>query len=269
MSDKPPRRTKTPAVKMPTAAAKTVKAIAARTVTVVQTGLDFESPLDVVCGVDEAGRGPLAGPVVAAAVILDPKRRIRGLDDSKVLTAKKREALYEKIVERSLAWCVASASVEEIDTLNILHATMLAMKRAVEGLSVVPTLAKIDGNRCPVLSVRSEAIVSGDALVPCISAASILAKVTRDRMLTELHQAFPMYGFDAHAGYGTPQHLLALREHGPCEHHRRSFAPVREAHLRLGLALGDLPTETAVIEPPAFGDDAFDDASLDLDRRPF
>ncbi|GAB7523828.1 ribonuclease HII [Paraburkholderia sp. 2C] len=250
-------------------APKRVRTVAAKAVIAVQPGLDFESPLDIICGVDEAGRGPLAGPVVAAAVILDPKRRIRGLDDSKVLSAKKREALYDKIVERSLAWCVASASVEEIDTLNILHATMLAMKRAVEGLSVVPTLAKIDGNRCPTLSVRSEAIVSGDALVPCISAASILAKVTRDRMLFDLHQTFPVYGFDAHAGYGTPQHLLALREHGPCAHHRRSFAPVREAHLRLGVALGDLPSGTVIVEPAAFGNDAFDDASLDLDRPPF
>ncbi|CAB3747981.1 ribonuclease HII [Paraburkholderia humisilvae] len=263
MSDKPPRGTKATAAK----AANTAKP--GSTVVVLQPGLDFESPLDIVCGVDEAGRGPLAGPVVAAAVVLDPKRRIRGLDDSKVLTAKKREALYDKIVERSLAWCVASASVEEIDTLNILHATMLAMKRAVEGLSMVPTLAKIDGNRCPVLNVRSEAIVSGDALVPCISAASILAKVTRDRMLMELHQAFPMYGFNAHVGYGTPQHLLALREHGPCEHHRRSFAPVREAHLRLGSAPNRLPPETAVVEPTAFGADVFDGASLDLDRPPF
>lgn len=201
----------------------------------VQAGLEFDSARDVICGVDEAGRGPLAGPVVAAAVILDAKRPIHGLDDSKALSPKKRDALYELIVERSVAYCVASASVEEIDTLNILHATMLAMKRAVEGLAVIPTLARIDGNRCPTISVRSEAIIGGDALVPCISAASIIAKVTRDRMLLELHQTFPVYGFDAHAGYGTPQHLAALREHGPCEHHRRSFAPVREAHARIGL----------------------------------
>lgn len=161
--------------------------------------------------------------------MLDPARPIVGLDDSKALSAKKRERLFDEIVVHALAYSVASASVEEIDSLNILHATMLAMKRAVEGLSVLPTLAKIDGNRCPMLAIRSEAIVGGDALVPSISAASILAKVTRDRMLVELHQQFPMYGFDAHAGYGTPQHLAALREHGPCEHHRRSFAPVREA----------------------------------------
>ncbi len=186
---------------------------------------------------------------MAAAVILDPKRRIRGLDDSKALSAKKREALYDKIVERSLAYCVASASVEEIDTLNILHATMLAMKRAVEGLAITPTLVKIDGNRCPVISLRAEAIVGGDALVPAISAASILAKVTRDRMLVELHERFPMYGFDAHAGYGTPQHLAALIAHGPCEHHRRSFAPVRAAHERRGLRVklpGDVPIAAKV-----------------------
>ncbi|EKS9916387.1 ribonuclease HII [Burkholderia multivorans] len=195
----------------------------------MQAGFDFSRPDEIVCGVDEAGRGPLAGPVVAAAVILDPARPIDGLDDSKVLSAKKRDALYELIVSNARAYCVASASVDEIDSLNILHATMLAMKRAVEGLSVLPTLAQIDGNRCPTLSVRAEAIVSGDALVPSISAASILAKVTRDRMLVDLHERFPVYGFNVHAGYGTPQHLAALREHGPCEAHRRSFAPVREA----------------------------------------
>jgi ribonuclease HII len=194
-----------------------------------QAGFSFDAPGEIVCGVDEAGRGPLAGPVVAAAVILDPARPIVGLDDSKALSAKKREQLYIEIVERAQAYCVASASVEEIDTLNILHATMLAMKRAVEGLAVLPTLAKIDGNRCPTLAIRSEAIIGGDALVPSISAASILAKVTRDRMLVDLHASFPLYGFDVHSGYGTPKHLAALREHGPCEHHRRSFAPVRAA----------------------------------------
>ncbi|WP_175734912.1 ribonuclease HII [Burkholderia ambifaria] len=195
----------------------------------LQGGFDFSRPDEIVCGVDEAGRGPLAGPVVAAAVILDPARPIDGLDDSKALSAKKRDALYDLIVARASAFCVASASVDEIDTLNILHATMLAMKRAVEGLSVLPTLAQIDGNRCPMLTVRAEAIVSGDALVPSISAASILAKVTRDRMLVDLHDRFPVYGFNMHVGYSTPQHLAALREHGPCEVHRRSFAPVREA----------------------------------------
>ncbi|EEA00876.1 Ribonuclease H [Burkholderia sp. H160] len=231
---------------------------------VAQTGLNFESAEDIVCGVDEAGRGPLAGPVVAAAVIFDPaKPMIRGLDDSKALSANKREALYDKIVERALAYCIASASVEEIDSLNILHATMLAMKRAVEGLSVVPTLVKVDGNRCPTLSIRSEAVIGGDALVKSISAASILAKVTRDRMLVELHQAYPMYGFDAHAGYGTPQHLAALREHGPCEHHRRSFAPVREAHLRFGTGV-PLPAADAVVVADALllDDDPFGAAGL-------
>lgn len=229
--------------------------IAARRKFAKQAGLLFESPDDVICGVDEAGRGPLAGPVVAAAVILDPSRSIRGLNDSKLLTAKSRDALYEHIVERSLAWCVASATVEEIDTLNILHATMLAMRRAVEGLSIVPTLAKIDGNRCPVMTVRSEAVIGGDALVPSISAASIIAKVTRDRMLLELHETFPHYGFDAHAGYGTPQHLAALREHGPCEHHRRSFAPVREAYTLHGVVV---PGARAIaIEAADLDGDAF------------
>jgi ribonuclease HII len=198
-----------------------------------QDGFDFGVPGEIVCGVDEAGRGPLAGPVVAAAVILDPAQPIDGLDDSKVLSAKKRDALYELIVARARAYCVAQASVDEIDSLNILHATMLAMKRAVEGLAMTPTLVRIDGNRCPTLAVRSEAIIGGDALVPSISAASILAKVTRDRMLVELHAQFPVYGFNVHAGYGTAKHLAALREHGPCEHHRRTFAPVRAVlHLK-------------------------------------
>ncbi|MEX3785221.1 ribonuclease HII [Paraburkholderia sp. BR14374] len=231
---------------------------------VAQAGLNFESADDIVCGVDEAGRGPLAGPVVAAAVIFDPtKPMIRGLDDSKALTALKREALYDKIVDRALAYCIASATVEEIDSLNILHATMLAMKRAVEGLSVVPTLVKVDGNRCPTLSIRSEAVIGGDALVKSISAASILAKVARDRMLLELHEVYPVYGFDAHAGYGTPQHLAALRDHGPCEHHRRSFAPVREAHLRFGTGV-PLPSADAVIVADALllDDDAFGEAGL-------
>lgn len=209
-----------------------------------QGGLDFSSPFDVICGVDEAGRGPLAGPVVAAAVIFDPdKPRINGLNDSKSLSAKRREELYEQIVDRALAYCITSASIEEIDTINILHASMLAMKRAVEGLSIVPTLVKVDGNRCPTLSIRSEAVIGGDALIKQISAASILAKVTRDRMLVDLHQAFPMYGFDVHSGYGTPQHLKALREHGPCAHHRRSFAPVREAHARFSSVLPEIAPE--------------------------
>ncbi|MEX3548558.1 MAG: ribonuclease HII [Burkholderia sp.] len=210
-------------------AARTPRGAAVAAIAIDQSGFDFDAPGEIVCGVDEAGRGPLAGPVVAVAVILDPARPILGLDDSKALSAKKRKRLYEEIVAHSRAWCVASASVEEIDTLNILHATMLAMRRAVEGLSLLPTLARIDGNRCPTLSIRSEAIIGGDALVPSISAASIIAKVTRDHLLVDLHAHFPHYGFDVHAGYGTPKHLAALREHGPCEHHRRSFAPVREA----------------------------------------
>ena len=252
MSEGGIKRAKAPAAKQsPSAAALK---LAARRKAARQAGLLFESPDDVVCGVDEAGRGPLAGPVVAAAVILDPARPIRGLNDSKLLTVQARETLYERIVERSLAWSVASATVEEIDTLNILHATMLAMRRAVEGLSIVPTLAKIDGNRCPVMPVRSEAVIGGDALVPSISAASIIAKVTRDHMLVELHQRHPHYGFDAHAGYGTPQHLEALRVHGPCEHHRRSFAPVRDAYALHGLALPGVATVVVSAADLAEGD---------------
>ena len=196
---------------------------------VAQAGFEFTATDDLSCGVDEAGRGPLAGPVVAAAVILDPARPIAGLDDSKALSAKTRERLYDLIVERAMSYSIAEASVEEIDTINILQATMLAMRRAVEGLSIEPQLARIDGNRCPQLRIRSEAIIGGDALVQSISAASILAKVTRDRMLHALHEVHPVYGFDAHVGYGTRQHLEALRQYGPCVHHRRSFAPVREA----------------------------------------
>jgi len=205
-----------------------------------QTDIDLTLSAGLVCGVDEAGRGPLAGPVVAAAVILDPAHPIVGLDDSKVLSAKKREVLFEQIREHALAYCVAEASVEEIDTLNILQATMLAMRRAVEGLALTPDLAQIDGNRCPPLAIRAQAIIGGDALVPAISAASILAKVTRDRQLVEMHQAHPQYGFDVHAGYGTARHMQALEQHGPCVHHRRSFAPVRKAWERLEAA-GGLP----------------------------
>jgi len=206
------------------------------------TEVDLTAAPGLVCGVDEAGRGPLAGPVVAAAVILDPAHPIAGLDDSKVLSAKKREALFEQIREHALAYCVAEASVEEIDTLNILQATMLAMRRAVEGLSLTPELAQIDGNRCPPLAVPAQAIIGGDALVPAISAASILAKVTRDRQLVEMHQAHPQYGFDVHAGYGTARHMQALEQYGPCVHHRRSFAPVRKAWERLDAA-GGLPVQ--------------------------
>jgi ribonuclease HII len=253
MTGSAPKRGRATAVANATRPAKPVKPTKRAVTAAVQQGLSFDAPDEIVCGVDEAGRGPLAGPVVAAAVILDPARPIVGLDDSKVLSPKKRDALYELIVERSIAYCVASATVDEIDTLNILHATMLAMRRAVEGLAVTPTLAKIDGNRCPVLTVRSEAVIGGDALVPSISAASILAKVTRDRMLLELHQTFPAYGFDAHAGYSTPQHLAALREHGPCEHHRRSFAPVRDAYALHGLPLPGMLASPIV--PSEIGDD--------------
>lgn len=183
-------------------------------------------PVGLMAGVDEAGRGPLAGPVVAAAVILDDSKRILGLADSKVLTPLQRDKLYDKIREKALCCSVGQASVEEIDTLNIFHATMLAMKRAVEGLRLKPVKVLVDGNRLPRLDVLSEAIVGGDAKVKSISAASIIAKVTRDRLLAELHEQFPVYGFAAHKGYSTPEHLEALRTHGPCVHHRRHFAPV-------------------------------------------
>ncbi len=178
-------------------------------------------------GVDEAGRGPLAGDVYAAAVILDPARPIIGLADSKILSESKRAALALEIKQHALAWCIASATVEEIDQLNILQATMLAMQRAVQGLEVVPDLAWIDGNRAPVLSCAVKTIVKGDALVPAISAASILAKTARDETLLTLHALYPQYAFDQHKGYGTALHMQRLREHGPCPAHRRSFAPVR------------------------------------------
>jgi ribonuclease HII len=183
----------------------------------------------LVAGVDEAGRGPLAGPVVAAAVILDDLKPIKGLADSKQLTALRRERLYDEIRAKALCCSVALASVEEIDQLNILQATLLAMRRAVQGLRLKPTKVLVDGNRLPALDVLAEAIVSGDALVPSISAASILAKVTRDRMLCELHLQHPEYGFDRHKGYGTAEHLRALQTHGALPMHRRSFAPVARA----------------------------------------
>jgi len=195
-----------------------------------QVSLTWDVP-GLVAGVDEAGRGPLAGPVVAAAVILDERRPIRGLADSKQLTALKRERLYDLIMERALCCSVAQASVEEIDTHNILQATMLAMRRAVVGLRLKPGKVLVDGNRLPVLDVLAEAVVGGDALVKSISAASILAKVHRDRLCAQLHEEFPHYGFAAHKGYGTPEHLEALRTHGACVHHRRSFAPVAAAPL--------------------------------------
>jgi ribonuclease HII len=181
------------------------------------------------CGVDEAGRGPLAGPVVAAAVILDPVRPIAGLADSKKLSAARREKLAVEIREKALAWCVAEASVAEIDALNILQATLLAMQRAVTGLALVPNEALIDGNRCPRLDVPARAIIGGDATVAEISAASILAKTVRDAGMLAMHARYPQYGFDRHKGYGTAAHLAALREHGPSPEHRLSFAPVREA----------------------------------------
>lgn len=183
-------------------------------------------PPGLVCGIDEAGRGPLAGTVVAAAVILDPLRPIVGLNDSKKLSEKKRDALAVLIRERAVAWFVASASVEEIDRLNILHATMLAMQRAVAGLSVRPTGAMIDGNRCPKLDVPCEAIVKGDGKIASIAAASILAKTVRDAEMLGLHEQYPMYGFDRHMGYPTAAHFKALEEHGASPVHRRSFGPV-------------------------------------------
>ena len=180
----------------------------------------------LVCGVDEAGRGPLAGPVVAAAVILDPARPIAGLNDSKKLSAKKRMALAGLIRERALAWAVAEASVEEIDQLNILHASMLAMQRAVATLQVTPERALIDGNRCPSLAMPAEAVVQGDAKVAAIAAASILAKTVRDEGMLGLHAQYPHYGFDRHMGYPTAAHCAALAAHGVSPVHRRSFAPV-------------------------------------------
>ena len=190
-------------------------------------------PPGLVAGVDEAGRGPLAGPVVAAAVILDDLHPIAGLADSKKLTPARREKLYDEIRAKALCFCIAEASVEEIDRLNILQATMLAMRRAVMGLRLKPVMVLVDGNRLPVLDVPAEAIVKGDALVPSISAASILAKVHRDRWCAQVHEQFPQYGFAGHKGYGTAAHLVALSQHGACPLHRRSFAPVAQ-HLRPG-----------------------------------
>ena len=182
----------------------------------------------LMAGVDEAGRGPLMGPVVAAAVILDELNPIKGLADSKKLTALRREKLYDEIRARALCCSIALATVEEIDSLNILQATLLAMKRAVEGLRLKPHKVLVDGNRLPTLVILAEAIVKGDALVPAISAASILAKVYRDRWCADYHLEYPQYGFAGHKGYGTAEHLAALRQHGACPQHRRSFAPVAE-----------------------------------------
>lgn len=185
-------------------------------------------PEGLVCGVDEAGRGPLAGPVVAAAVILDSSRPIDGLNDSKKLSAKRREALAGEIRAKALAWAVAEASVDEIDRINILQASLLAMQRAVAGLAINPVKALVDGNQCPDLSCPVEAIVGGDGKIAAIAAASILAKTIRDAGMLELHATYPMYGFDRHMGYPTAVHLKALREHGVSPVHRRSFRPVAQ-----------------------------------------
>jgi len=211
----------------------------------------------LVAGVDEAGRGPLAGPVVAAAVILDDKRRIRGLADSKQLAPATRERLYDEIRAKALCCSVGEASVEEIDSLNILQATMLAMRRAVEGLRLVPQRVLVDGNRLPVLRVPAEAIVQGDARVKAISAASILAKVHRDRLCQILHEAHPQYGFAVHKGYSTPEHLAALQLHGACAVHRRSFAPVRLALERMGIVVTSPAAALQIdaLAPPGSRDD--------------
>ncbi len=184
---------------------------------------------DLIAGVDEVGRGPLVGDVVTAAVILDPKKPIAGLADSKKLSEKKREALYELILENALCYAIGRCSSEEIDRFNILQATMIAMQRAVAGLSIQPQFVLIDGNRCPELPMPSQAVVKGDSLVQEISAASILAKVTRDREMAELDRQYPQYGFAKHKGYPTAQHLEALQLHGPLSEHRKSFKPVRLA----------------------------------------
>lgn len=193
----------------------------------MQLGLDFSLVEERVAGVDEVGRGPLCGPVVTAAVILDPSRPIRGLNDSKKLSEARREALSDEIREKALAWCIGRAEVEEIDRLNILHATMLAMQRAVEGLGVTPRLALIDGNRCPQLTIPCNALVKGDSRVPAIAAASILAKVSRDREMCSMDLLYPGFGLAANKGYPTAEHLAALVRLGPTPIHRRSFAPVR------------------------------------------
>jgi ribonuclease HII len=187
----------------------------------------MRSSVSIICGVDEAGRGPLFGDVVAAAVILDPNNPIEGLGDSKKLTEKVREKLYKKIYQQAISVGVGRASAAEIDQLNILQASMLAMQRAVENLSVTPGLALIDGNRCPELSCLSEAIIKGDAKEACIGAASIIAKVTRDREMLEWHNQYPHYGLNKHKGYPTQAHIQALEEHGVSPQHRQSFAPVR------------------------------------------
>ncbi|WP_447775491.1 ribonuclease HII [Variovorax boronicumulans] len=211
-----------------------------------QVPLVWDAP-GLMAGVDEAGRGPLAGPVVAAAVILDDLRPIRGLADSKTLTALQRERLHDQILAKALCCSIAQASVEEIDSLNILQATMLAMRRAVEGLRLKPVKVLVDGNRLPRLDVLAEAIVKGDARVKAISAASILAKVHRDRLCTQLHDEFPHYGFAGHKGYGTREHLEALQLHGACVHHRRSFSPVAAALARTAAATSSVTILTGEV----------------------
>jgi ribonuclease HII len=193
-----------------------------------QLGLDWTKP-GLVAGVDEVGRGPLAGPVVAAAVILDDLKPVRGLRDSKALSPRRRELLFDQIMAHALCVSIAEASADEIDRLNILQATLLAMQRAVERLRLPPSRVLVDGNRLPVLRMPALAIVQGDAKVAAISAASIVAKVHRDRWCQQLHERYPAYGFEAHKGYPTVSHLQALQAHGPCPEHRRSFAPVRKA----------------------------------------
>lgn len=182
----------------------------------------------ILAGSDEAGRGPLAGSVVAAAVILDPDKPIEGLNDSKKLSEKKREALFDEIIDKAASYCIASASVQEIDSINILQASMLAMKRSIEGLDIPPTHVQVDGNRCPDISYPCEAIVQGDGKVAEISAASILAKVTRDRQMLEMDKQYPQYGFAKHKGYPTKLHRERLEKLGATPQHRRSFAPVKK-----------------------------------------
>lgn len=203
------------------------KSSKAKPATRQQTTLIWDIP-GLVAGVDEAGRGPLAGPVVAAAVILDDLHPIKGLADSKALTALRREKLFDEIRAKALCCSIAEASVEEIEQLNILQATLLAMRRAVDGLRLKPRKVLVDGNRLPVLDMLAEAIVKGDATVPAISAASILAKVHRDRWCAEFDQLYPQYGFARHKGYGTAEHLAALKAHGACPQHRKTFRPVTE-----------------------------------------
>jgi ribonuclease HII len=210
------------------------KSSKARALPQQQVAFTWDLP-GLVAGVDEAGRGPLAGPVVAAAVILDDLHPIKGLNDSKKLTARQRDKLFDEIRAKALCCSIAQASVEEIDELNILQATLLAMRRAVEGLRLKPAKVLVDGNQLPRLDVLAEAIVKGDATVPAISAASILAKVTRDRWCAELDAQYPQYGFAGHKGYGTAEHLAALDAHGVCPQHRKTFSPVARA-LAMGTA---------------------------------